>query len=214
MQVEDYYPFGLSFNSYQRVTSKENDYLYNGKELQDELDLNWLDYGARMYDPAIGRWLVVDPMADKYIKISPYAYVANVPTLLVDPDGMQVEYNTETREQKKLIKRQIRKAKKSKTFREMWREMKRDKDHTWTIHSKGDYNAMTGYGAKYSGNYGTATTVEGPDNSTVEVTVKTDSPGGDIFVNTEVVEGSDGKDGPSQAIAQSLQNTEDQKMEY
>ena len=88
--MNSYYPFGLQFNSYSRVTSKQNDYLYNGKELQDELDLNWLDYGARIYDPAIGRWHVVDPMADidHSIGFSPYHYAANNPLLYNDLDGM------------------------------------------------------------------------------------------------------------------------------
>ncbi len=60
IQSDEYYPFGLTFNSYQRENSTTNNYLYNGKEKQDELDLGWLDYGARMYMPEIGRWGVVD----------------------------------------------------------------------------------------------------------------------------------------------------------
>ena len=87
IQMDDYYPFGLTFNSFKREDSKANDFLYNGKEMQDELDLNWMDYGARMYDPAIGRWHVVDPMSEKYYGYSPYNYVANNPIMLIDPDG-------------------------------------------------------------------------------------------------------------------------------
>jgi hypothetical protein len=41
----------LTFNSYRRENTATNNYSYNGKELQDELDLGWMDYGARIYDP-------------------------------------------------------------------------------------------------------------------------------------------------------------------
>ncbi|TEB40907.1 RHS repeat-associated core domain-containing protein, partial [Flavobacterium circumlabens] len=61
---------------------------YNNKELQDELGLNMYDYGARNYDPAIGRWMNIDPMAEKYFDITPYNYVANSPINSIDPDGM------------------------------------------------------------------------------------------------------------------------------
>jgi RHS repeat-associated protein len=61
--MEDYYPFGLTFNSYHRENSDVNLFQYNGKEEQDELDLGWLDYGARMYMPEIGRWGLVDPLS-------------------------------------------------------------------------------------------------------------------------------------------------------
>jgi RHS repeat-associated protein len=91
VQSDDYYPFGLSFNSYQRVTSKQNDYLYNGEELQDELDLNWLDYGARMYDPAIGRWHVVDPLGELAYSWTLYRYGFNNPLRFIDPSGMVEE---------------------------------------------------------------------------------------------------------------------------
>lgn len=88
--MEDYYPFGLTFNSHQRENSVAQDYLFNGKERQDELGLNWLDYGARMYLPEIGRWGVIDPKSEKYLDWSPYNYVFNNPLIFIDPDGREV----------------------------------------------------------------------------------------------------------------------------
>ena len=88
IQSEDFYPFGLTFNSYSRENSTPQNYKYNGMELQDELSLNWLDFGARMYDPAIARWMVIDPLADAMRSWSPYNYVFNNPLRFIDPDGM------------------------------------------------------------------------------------------------------------------------------
>jgi RHS repeat-associated protein len=89
IQADDYFPFGLTMNStsYQREGEQPNAFLYNGKELQDDLDLNWYDYGARMYDASIGRWHVVDPLADSSWHFSPYHFTANNPMIFVDPDG-------------------------------------------------------------------------------------------------------------------------------
>jgi uncharacterized protein RhaS with RHS repeats len=48
------------------------------------------DYGARNYDPALGRWMNIDPKADKYFNISPYTYVADNPLLYIDPNGKEI----------------------------------------------------------------------------------------------------------------------------
>ena len=85
VQKSDYYPFGLKFDGY---LNNDNKYLYNGKELQD--DTNWLDYGARMYDPALGRFFTQDRFAEKYLDNTPYHYALNDPINKIDINGDSV----------------------------------------------------------------------------------------------------------------------------
>jgi RHS repeat-associated protein len=87
VQMDDYYPFGLTFNSYQRENTTPQDYKYNGKEEQNELGLGWLDFGARMYDPSISRFFVPDPLSEKYNMWSPFVYGANNPIRFIDYNG-------------------------------------------------------------------------------------------------------------------------------
>lgn len=83
IQQDDYYPFGLTFNSYSSGT--ENLYKYNGKEEQKELGL--LDYGARYYDPSLGFFTTIDPRSEDYYSWSPYNYVGGNPIKRVDVNG-------------------------------------------------------------------------------------------------------------------------------
>lgn len=82
-ETNHYYPFGGVFAS----TGNVQPYKYNGKELDTKKGLNWYDYGARMYDPVLGRWHVMDPLAERHYGVTPYAYCDNDPIGKIDPTG-------------------------------------------------------------------------------------------------------------------------------
>ena len=82
-EVNHYYPFGGVFAS----TGNVQPYKYNGKELDTKKGLNWYDYGARHYDSTLGRWFVVDPLAEKMYNWSPYNFCKNNPVNRVDFKG-------------------------------------------------------------------------------------------------------------------------------
>ena len=88
IDTNNYYPFGLNHTGGNGInTSKIGSfysYKYNGKELQET---GMFDYGWRQYMPDLGRWNGMDQLSEKYRSTSPYAYVANNPVLLIDPDG-------------------------------------------------------------------------------------------------------------------------------
>lgn len=88
LQANHYYPFGMQMAGIGSNAGADNQYLYNGKAYADEHDLHWYNYGARYYDPQLGRWMVVDPVDEYY---SPYTYVDNNPVRRIDPDGQYGE---------------------------------------------------------------------------------------------------------------------------
>jgi len=93
VQTASYYPFGLAIQGLSSYLDA-NPYLYNGKELHTEVDLDWLDLGFRFYDPVIGRFPSLDPLADKFYWVSPYNYAENSPIANIDLWGLQKVYYT------------------------------------------------------------------------------------------------------------------------
>ena len=89
VERDSYYPYGERWND-GSVEQAGNRYRYNGKEEQAGFGFPYLDYGARLYDPATGRWLTQDPLSEKYHGISPYVFCAGNPMKYVDMDGMDI----------------------------------------------------------------------------------------------------------------------------
>ncbi|WP_283115662.1 peptidoglycan DD-metalloendopeptidase family protein [Alistipes putredinis] len=87
--LRDYYAFGMEWERPNAPATTDR-YYYNGKEKQEIGNTGLLDYGARFYNPDIGRWTTLDPLASKYYNISPYAYCTGNPVRFIDIEGMFV----------------------------------------------------------------------------------------------------------------------------
>ncbi|PWK17103.1 RHS repeat-associated core domain-containing protein [Xanthomarina spongicola] len=111
---------------------------YNGKEFQDELDLNWHDYGARNYDASLGRWMNVDPLAEKYHEYSGYNYTLNNPIVFTDPDGQRVEWGENlSPEEKQIVGSFIHNLRKnSKVFNNIF-ETLHSSENIYTVGNEG-----------------------------------------------------------------------------
>ncbi len=93
INVQDYhyFPFGMAFPDLEQSVS-DNQFKYNGKELQEDHELNWYDYGARFYDPALGRFHTQDRFATKYYGLTPYNYTAGNPIRFIDVNGDSIQF--------------------------------------------------------------------------------------------------------------------------
>ena len=94
VEESNYYPFGLRHKGYNNVVSSNGNstaqkFGFGGKELNEELGLEWHDFGARNYDASLGRWMNLDPLAEQMRRHSPYNYAFNNPVYWIDPDGMK-----------------------------------------------------------------------------------------------------------------------------
>ncbi|WP_396156858.1 SpvB/TcaC N-terminal domain-containing protein [Flavobacterium sp.] len=83
-------PFGETMAQQLGSNYYNSPYKFNGKELDEETGFYY--YGARYYDPRISIWLSVDPLAEEYPNVSPYAYCLNNPINAIDPDGRRVYF--------------------------------------------------------------------------------------------------------------------------
>ena len=82
---DDFYPFGQQMDGRSMTVGADGRYKYTGKERDAET--GWDYYGARYYDPRVGRWLGIDPLAQTNPNLSPFAYCANNPLKFIDADG-------------------------------------------------------------------------------------------------------------------------------
>ncbi len=99
-QEQHYYPFGMGqTGDWYGTVDPENRYRYNGKELNEELGLDWYDYGARWYDASIARFGTIDRFAEKYSSMTPYHYAANNPVNFIDVNGDSLGIAEEYRNQ-------------------------------------------------------------------------------------------------------------------
>ena len=86
LQTNEFYPYGDMFGTSGTAGSNGNRYRFTGKELGEETGL--YDFSARFLQTSLGRFSTIDPLAEKYPNVSPYAYCNGNPVNLVDPDGM------------------------------------------------------------------------------------------------------------------------------
>jgi RHS repeat-associated protein len=89
IEEDNYYPFGLKHKGYNDYVVTNNKYKYQGQERQDELGLNWDSFKYRNYDPAIGRFMSLDPLSEDYSYQSPYAFCENTPIAFRELEGLE-----------------------------------------------------------------------------------------------------------------------------
>ncbi len=91
IQENHYYPFGLELTGLSTPQiGPENQYKYTGVLHNSDFDLNQYTFMYRQYDPQVGRFNSVDPLAAKYPGLTPYHYVAGNPMIFIDPDGRDI----------------------------------------------------------------------------------------------------------------------------
>lgn len=89
VQRNGYYAYGGPYGDW-NTNADAQPLKFLGKEWDHQHGLDFYDYGARLYDPAVARWTTMDPLCEKYYGISPYAYCFNDPLKFIDPDGKKV----------------------------------------------------------------------------------------------------------------------------
>ena len=95
VQRNGYYAYGGPYGDW-NTNADVQPLKFLGKEWDHQHGLDLYDFGARLYDPAVGRWTTMDPLCEKYYSVSPYAYCHNNPVNRIDPDGKDWYQNNYT----------------------------------------------------------------------------------------------------------------------
>ncbi len=175
------------------LRGRNHNYGFVGKEEQEELGLDWMDYGARNYDASLGRWMNIDPLAEVYYGMNPYGYVFNNPVQLFDPDGMRVKYVRQEGQSRKEFRQARREFK--RTNRRLSRDSKTHKQNFKTLKKSKNTHSI-------SFNRGKGSSVE-------RVGAKNRETGNDTNVNIDLNQESDGDQGNEFVIAHELSHVVD-----
>src|SRR5690554_2350998 len=120
MMNKDYYTYGMQMPGRKQLRELDGNgdpvyvpangidgyrYGFSSMEKDDEIkgEGNSLDFGARLYDPRVGRWLSIDPLASKFPHLTPYSYVGGMVNVAIDPDGKDIVFTVSKSEDGKLI---------------------------------------------------------------------------------------------------------------
>jgi len=96
LSQNDYYPFGMMMPGRKYAAESGYRYGFNGKENDNEVkgEGNQQDYGMRIYDPRLGRFLSIDPLIADYPELTPYQFASNMPVVAIDLDGAESKVTT------------------------------------------------------------------------------------------------------------------------
>lgn len=129
IQSDDYYPFGLTFNSYKRENSVENKIKFQGQEHIDDLNLGWVSFKWRNHQPDIGRFFNVDPLSEKYVYNSTYAFSENHVTTHIELEGLEKVFFQDGLENSKGFKRAYQVERQTSTGKSFTKALEDKKTH-------------------------------------------------------------------------------------